>query len=647
MDKKLSSKEDNPLKYLSLAFISLIFLIIILAVGTQLVFSPKKVTGWVREGLAQSGLKSELDRADLSVSFTKAQTTLTGSIFFPVGVRINNFKILSDNGCKKNETVFSSVVVPFSIFKAFEGKLSLGRVKLNEGLTEEIDLCPPTKTKNENFVVSDSKNENTISTEKLNSSKLKNKITSINSKIVEVISLYQNTKSSYQKVSGVLIYDWMIKPKSLELSFNIKRLKFATGEGELSLRGEWDSELEYEGYKIDISGDLKVFPNFFTVESVLDYKEGQMRLSYEKQKGKESIFSTTAENIPLSLVFSLFNSDYDNALSSSFLRSSWVTFKSKTVFDETVATEISPIKIKSEGDGLAQLTSESVAIYWKRTFGWALKKPSRFLFTNFKALDLLAQKDQTEIKKIMPEFGEFNSVLELSEDFTVKGEFEAKRQSFLLRSMGQSGYQRINSSVGDYRYTSSKDYEVHVSQIQLEKGEFEGDISYLASPDKASITINTSILKLNKNLWRRAFDLKELGNLSLNGQVNIGKTNEIDKSGVTSEFELSVEKIKNSIWSLSDLDFKCAFSEFLACNFKFKDYDLAGKLKALVDQKNYGKYFEDITKSGELTFEDKILNIKVYSQKPKTQTPLILNWSERLGTVLNLNEDVKIKVREI
>ena len=643
MGEKLKSKEDSPLKYLSLAFISLIFIIIIMAIGTQLVFSPKKVTGWVREGLAKSGLKSELDKADLSVSFTKAQTTLTGSIFFPVGVRIKNLKILSDNGCKKSETVFSSVVVPFSISKAFEGKLSLGRVKLSQGLTEEIDLCPPKEVTN--FVEAEEQVEAPI--ENLSSLKAKDRIKNINDKIVDIVSRYQSTKRSYQKISGVLIYDWMIKPKSLDMVFNIKRLKFATGEGELSLRGEWDSELEYEGHKIDINGDLKVFPESFNLTSVLEYKEGRMSLAYEKQKEKNSIFETSAENIPVSLVFSLFNNKYETLLSPTFLRSSWITFKSKTEFNEKLITTISPLKVKSEGDGLAQLTSETVAIYWKNSFGWALEKPSRFLFTSFKALDLLSLKDQEEIKKIMPEFGEFNSVLELSEDLTVKGEFEAKRQSFLLRSMGQSGYQMINSSVGNYRFESSKDFEINISQIRLEKGEFEGDINYLVSGDQAVVKANISLLKLNSNLWKRAFNLKELGDMSLNGSLSLSKVNENDKPEVISEFKLSLQKIKNSIWSLTDLNFKCAFSELLSCNFNFKDFELSGKLKSYVSKNSYGRYFQGVSNKGELTFENKILNFKVYAQKSNTETPLMLNWSENIGTVLNFGEGVEIKVREI
>ena len=631
-DKYDQDLESASLKYLSLAFISLIFVIIILAVGTQLVFSPEKVTSWVKSSLNETGLRDKLKEAKIKIAFKKAQITLTGSLLYPIGVRLNGIKMSADRGCKQYSTAFNSVVVPFGIVEILKGDFKLGTVKLSQGFTEETDVCK-TKTR------SSSKASGAIVGEHY----LEKRLLDFDKMFRELFQSLQNEGASINKVQGFLIYDWSYT-ESTTVKLKVDRFKVYSLTGDFILKGDWSGSIGFKSENLDFDGEVMISEEHISLSSELKYKEGEALLNYFYERGSNSSFQASVDNMPMSVFVSFFS--FEQKFSTSFLRSSWLSLKLKLdLLQNEIKSELNSFDIKTE-DGAIDLVSGKAQGKWSRVNRkWAFKKPIKFIFTNFKALNLLNLDVQKDLSKLFIDFGKFDLSLVVDENLNVEGVFESSEQGLFIRSGGRLGVQKIISFLGKFNWGLEKDFRLRIYQVRLEEGEFEGEIIYTLNNQTTKLTADIRELSLNPDLWKEVFQVEFVGGLSITGEADIERKKKLGLREIASQFKVSLSQIEHKFWSLENAVFDCAFSELLSCNLKFSKLYPKSKLKKWLEEER-PELIEDLGNFGEMTLKDKVLELRFFYKNSYTRR-LSLNWSADQGPILVFPNGSELNLRSL
>jgi|GEM_PF-6562828 len=644
--------ESESLKYLSLGFISLIFVIIILAVGTQLVFSPQKVTSWVRKGLEDTGLKDKLREAQINIEFEKAQTTLTGSLLYPIGIRLTDTHFSADRGCKSYDTDFKSVVVPFGIVQLIKGEFKIGSLRFNKGQTTLTDSCLESRKTTKSLDVKTANHH------------LEDKLIDFTKLFKEFFETVNSKDNFFNKISGALVYDWSYtfksksKSKDKDVKLFIERLKIYSFEKELNFKSEAKGHLSFKKDKVGFHADLAVFEDNITLTSELKYKEGSLFINNFYQKDQKPELKLSVEHLPLSILTSVF--DLEAVVSKDFLRSSWLTSEQKITFaDEGLTLETAAFDVETE-DGKIQLSTQDLKATWLRDKKrWSIETPAKIALTKFKALDLLNVKLRKELKKVFNDFGEFDVSLNIKKDFSLDGTFTSKKQSVFLRSQGRVGVQNIISSKGQFDLDTSKNFTLTLNHVELEEGEFKGKIVFSKNRKKTVIKPSILELKFNPGLWKDVFELKSVGAITFFGEIALNDyKSEITKgesaqslrdTAEPSNFEISMTKLQHKHWVLESPNFACTKAKALTCKVSFDKVFAQGALglKLLKEhEEQMADFRTKISKKAELSFINKKLSLSFLYQNTD-QRSLKLNWTPKLGPVLVFPDESKISFRDL
>ena len=633
-DKGSEELESASLKYLSLAFISFIFVIIILAVGTQLIFSPEKVTTWVKASLEETGFTDKLNESKIKIEFKKAQTTLTGSLLYPIGVRLNDIKVSADRGCDQYTSKFNSVVVPFGIFAILKGNFKLGTIKLSQGSTELSNVCKPQMVNAEAKPSSDS-------------GSFEKSFLKFDYNFKKLFQFLQHDDTSIQKVQGVLVYDWSYveRSKPADIKLTVDRFKVYNLKGQYILKGEWAGNIGFKKETLDFDGEVVVSEDEMSLSSELKYKEGKAYLNHTYQRGQNSVFEASVDHIPMSIFVSLFS--LEDRFSNSFLRASWLSFKLNIeLLKEQIKGKLNSFDIKTE-DGTMDLVSGEASGEWtKARSRWSLDKSIKFIFTNFKALNLLNVEVQKDLSKVLSNFGKFDLSLTIDERLSVKGAFESSGQSLSVRSGGRLGVQKILSALGDFTWGPDKDFEVRLNQMKLERGEFEGEFIYTLNKNSTKLIADVRELSLDPDLWGEVFKVDNVGSLSLKGQAEVERGLEIGRREVVSQFTISLSQLAHKLWVLQNAIFDCAYSEFLACNLRFSNLEPRAKLKEWFSKDDRSDLIKDLRRKGEITLKDKSLELNLFYRR-SCNGKLNLKWSVDQGPVLEFPNESRLSLREL
>ena len=645
-DNKDNKQMESPsLRYLSFAFISLIFIIIILAVGTQLVFSPEKVTTWVKSSLEETGLRSRLKEARIKIEFKKAQTTLTGSLLHPIGVRLSDLKVSADRGCKHYTTSFNTVVLPFGIFEILKGSFKLGTIKFSQGKTKETEVCQSSKAKGKGKGYSSA---STFYDNYFDEDHPEKRLLRFDKRIRNLFQSLQSGDTIFNKVQGILVYDWSYieESKTTAIELNVERFRVhkLTG-GDLILKGEWGGFIAFKKENLDFEGEVVVSNEHISLSSELKYKEGKAFLNHSYEYGRNSAFQVSAENMPISVFLPLFS--LEQKFSTSFLRSSWLSLKLKfDVKKDELDGSLSSFGIKTE-DGMMDLTSGEARGSWNKSEDrWTLNKPVKFIFSNFRALNLFNLKAQKDFSKVLFNFGKFDLSLRIDEQINIFGAFESTGQSLFIRSGGRLGVQDVLSSLGEFSWAPEKDLKIRLYYLKLEKGEFEGEMGYTLNDRAAKFTADIKELSFNPDLWKEVFKVNTVGRFRIKGQIDVERIKNSDVKETTSQFRVFLNKLDHKLWSLKNAEFDCAFSEFLSCNLRFSKLSSRSKLQDWFKKDDRIELIRNLRNQGELTFKDKSLDLGLFYKRPST-AKLSLSWSMDQGPILTFPNEVALNLEDL
>lgn len=612
---------QSKLKGLLAGFFSLLFFFVLLAGGTQIIFSSEKVEGWIRSGIDSAELEN------IKIDFSKARTTWTGSLRYPFGVRINNVSFIKVKTCKNVSVNFKSLVIPFSIYQAINKKTEIGIIRGYEGRHKTTPTCLKEEELNESDEsrVNQSKGIGGV----INKSYVEEKVTNFLFSLQDIEPLEDRENF---KIRGFLFNDIQLLKsmhKNFEHSLNIERLKL----GVISFKnyeGQWQGNYlikhidDKKSYKIKISGGLEIKKNIAHVYLSGRKKEGVLNLELKtpifEKSDKKPFTKIEFENFPVSSLADILGLNLKLPIEKQ--RASWFDCLITSSFKEmSISVKSSLCSVK--GDlGFYNLTT-GADFSWSK-YNWSFNRGLKIKISDVLLDDIYPAFGGSGPIGVFGDFGRLSIDLNLMDFDSAYAEFELKDFSILFRSKGVSAFQKGNSARGTGALITKEKFEFSVEEIDLEKGEFEGTVEGVVDLSKDELELDVEIphLVLNPLIAKKLFQA-DLGFFELVGE---GRFN-YRKSLQDLKLSLGFNEVISKQWKLGPTKIPCIIlNKVLDCTFKVDSLELSKAVAKKLEIKNK----EFLNLFGSLNYYKKSLEVKAKNKESRDDL-FKVSWSKDLG----------------
>ncbi len=613
--------QNSKLKGLVAGFFSLLFFFILLAGGTGLIFSPDKVSTWIKKGLNSADIKG------LEVEFERAKTTWTGSFRHPFGVKITGVELkLKKNECKTQKVNFKSLIIPFSITQALNKKVELGVLKAYGGSLSSDVTCVKSVLDKEK----DSSKEKSKKNLELEN-RIENKILDFVLNLQEIKALEQRESFSLR---GVLISDFEVfssEHKGNEHSLYIDRIKVGvisldTFEGEL--QGAYAvKELETQKkHNIKLKGDFNIDNGSASFKIDGRKKEGIFALEFKapfwKSSDKKPFAKITFKDFPVSSVVDIFGLDLK--FSKEKKRASWLNCNLTSSFkSESISLKSSSCFIKGNL-GNYNITS-GLDLDWEDKKRWVLNKAIDVKISNVFLGDIYPVFGRRGPNGIFGEFGKLNIDLSVVSFDSAYAEFELRDFTILFRSKGVSSFQRGKSARGTGAIVSKDKFEFSIEEMDLENGEFEGSINGVFDLTKSEFELNFEIphILLNPKIGKKLFQT-EIGFFELNGEGRFNYKDSLQDVKIVFGFD----EIKSKNWGLNKVKMPCVIlNKTMDCRYSLTSLSLSQEVLNSLNLEDEA-VFSNL--KGSLNYYKRKLLIEARKENEKNNL-LKASWTQDVG----------------
>ncbi len=625
----------NKINYITTGTLLLIALVIFFIVGIRTVFSSQKIGDWVETAVTNYILEG-FQKENINIEFEKAQTTVLGSISYPLGIRIKNLKIEFKKDCDLYEGSFKTVVLPLHFMKVIRKEIELGLVRISDGTFKVVDTC---------FLKENVKHSKKTP---MKPNDVEEKFTKIIKKISHLDLSMLKDSSNKLRFLGVLIYNFKFY-FGVEKEFFLDRFKILLGTGELVAGGEWTAKLISPEGVAELTGSFKASEQTIKMRANLKEKEGRLSVQasiLRKNTDELAQFNVTVSDFPLSIVsrFKKFN------LAGLNLRKTWINLNlNLKVFNEKIFVNVD--EFKTHGDfGNLELKANGFQALWSsgdKDFKWTQFKKAEIKLSDISLEEIIGIKPKKKARGVFGEFGKLNAFLTLENLSELKGDFEMKDFSILFRSMGESAYQNAKHARGKLGFIFDKKLFFILNEVDLVDGDFEGFIgleySYI---DKNLYTkFEIPYLKLNAAIFEELFKIKFRDKLEINGEGQALKT--VFTGGKLTEkkplgnlhFILESSSVDLEEWGLLSVRANCTLNgSELQCKLQAKELNFSKKL--LKKLKVLKSFYEEV-KSDSFAYKEGIL---LFNLKNKNSN-LFFRWTKEQGLSLYPNGYDKASIR--
>lgn len=609
-------------------------MIISFSVGTQLIFSPQKVSKWVKKAVMNLEIRG-FAKEDIKITFDKAQTTVVGSLSHPVGIRVKNLVVELNKGCEQYIGVFDRVVVPFHLSKAFKKEIDLGLIRLSGGAFTKSNTCAPDPVA-ETAPVVYAKTKAKRKTKK----QFEQRWIRAVQRLSELELSFVKNESDNVSLEGVLIYDFKINLNEDSENFLfIERLKTLFGSGDVIARSDVDATLNFNGGETNVEGNIKAHQEFLSLNLELKEKEGSVKI-------KSTVYKATAEasfrgetkievsNLPLSIV-----SRFQKLkLIGLNLRKTWLNF---TVDIKTNDRSLNAnlTSFQTAGDfGSLLLASDQLSASWSLSkTKWSQKNPVEVKLNEISIGDIVAVKSRKKARGVFGDFGKFSAFLKLTDFKNLKGEFETKDFSVLFRSMGKSAYQKAKSATGLIDYTIDEKLSFSLNSVEFVEGGFEGliKLNYNFNTKNLTTTFKVPHLKLNDSISKGLFNFKLTDGFEISGNGVMSKNMFMEKDEQNAKrtgklfFKLKTKEVKFKNLEMSGFQSDCNLSvSLLNCDLLLENMEVSQKFAEITKLKSL-KYKK--LKSRDLSFQHNELK---FSLQNNTGADFKFYWEKERGLLI-------------
>jgi hypothetical protein len=594
----MKNKKDQ-LKPIITIVIVFILISILINITSQIYFSPQRVQAFLDKTLST--------KEDIKIDFSKAQISFSGSLTPFFAIKISDVKLFHQSCVESYELNAPYLLIPFSIFKAFNKKLSLGYIKageINLTVKDSAGLCPDSPTVEKPLI---------------------SKINDIDSeKSFEVV--FAKIKTVFKNLRGFRIVKFKYHEIKVEKesSILINNIRISYNKKDKSIYTY--NEFEFQPASFNLPGALPKNSLNIKIKSTLSYDNG---FSFQANaRHLEGVFEISSK--PQKTI-----NDYDVEVKVKDLPLSFLGFFKDINFLNFINAHrvwynsVAVINLKnffSPQDSQVFLRFNNLEIYGPvlKAFASNFKvqaypepkiiKDIQWRLDSLNLNGLVSSEKLSKLRGVVDEFG----VLKGSGKILTTGElfFEGllKDSSFIFSMNGKKALQKLKQANLNINY-SYPTLNLELDNILLQGGSFEGDIKgrlTWAEDFNWSFSVNSETLSLSEKI-QSLYSIEQSPFESLKLTV-VGKDRELISLKLNSKLAMLKTKWGEFLDSIYELNY---IPEFRSYRF-----DLFSKLFVLnshflkIDLFDSYKKLQNFSTRLELSGRDKSFSLITKTLKP-------------------------------
>lgn len=598
----MRNKRDQ-LKPVIIIIIVFILISISINVASQIYFSPKRVQAFLDKTLST--------HEEIKIDFSKAQISFSGSLTPFFAIKISDVRLFHQGCVESYELKAPYLLIPFSIYKALNNKLSLGYIKAGDidlTVKDSAEICPDGKILNRSLI---------------------SQINDINSE-KNFETVFAKIKTVFKNLRGFRIIKFKYHEVKLakERSILIHNIRISYNKREKSVYTY--NEFEFHPASFDLPGVLPQSGLNIKIKSTLSYEEG---FSFQANaRHLEGVFEIASKpqktindykievkvkDLPLS-----FLSYIKDIKPLSFINAHRVWYNSVAVISlkNFFSTADSQILIKFNNLEIYGPVLKAFASNFKIQVYPSLQilKEIQWRLDSLNLNGLVSSENLSKARGVIDEFG----VLKGSGKVLTTGEifFEGllKDSSFIFSMNGKKALQKLKQANLNMNYTYPT-LNLDMENILLQGGTFDGDIKgrLIWSEDfNWKFNVNAEMFSLSEKI-QKLYSIEQSAFENLKFE-SIGKNRQL----ISLNFNSKLTKLKtkwgeflDSVYQLNYIPESRSYrfdltSNLFLLNTNFLKIDLFDTYKKL----------QNFTTTLELSDRD-----KSFSLVSKTLTPPLLS----------------------